>query len=158
MGIINRLTHLKKLHVIFDGFLVLFDIVVQNANWIVWSALISDFSCSSASKCQHFVIFESSHCAYVNAVVNFFGCRHDWYMFALSLVQAWFLFKVAWWGIEEKGKLNSMGLGWGHGLVVSWSVKVFNVVLFGQWTSNSERFVHWWLVHTVASWFSRTHW
>jgi hypothetical protein len=65
---------------------------------------------------------------------------------------------MAWRGVEEKWEFDAMGLGWGHGLVVSGSVEVFDVVFFGQWASNPERAVHGGLVHAVASGLSCIHW
>ncbi len=101
MSVVYTLAYLQKFEIIFDSFLVLFDIVVKNSNWIIRSTLVSNFTGSSAPKSQHFIILKSSHSWYVNRIIDFLGVRNVRYMLAVCLVQTWFLLQVTGRSIEK---------------------------------------------------------
>ena len=158
MCVIDAFADLQKFQVVLNGLFVLFDVIIQDTDWVVRPALISDLSCSSAAKSKHFIIFKSPHGTDKNTVVNFIVGGHCGDMIALGFIKTGLLFEMAWRGIEEKWEFDAMRLRRSHGLVVSGPVKVFNFILFGQWASDSERAVHGGLVHAVASGLSCIHW
>ena len=41
-------------------------------------------------------------------------------------------------GVEEEGEFDAMGLGGGHGFVISGSVEAFDVVLLGEGAADFE--------------------
>ncbi len=103
MCVVDAFTDLQKPQIKLDSLLVLLYVVIKDADRVVWSALISDFTSASATKCQHFVVLKSSHGAYVYAVLHLLVGRHWRYVVALSLVQARFLFDVAGGCVKEEG-------------------------------------------------------
>lgn len=86
MSVIDTFAHLQKFQIILDGFLVFLDIIIENSNRVVWPALISYFTGPSASKSQHFVIFQSSHGADVHCVIDFFIQGDVRHMLAVGFV------------------------------------------------------------------------
>ena len=57
MTVVDAFANIEKFEIIVNCFFVFFDVIVENSNGVVGSTLISDFSCSSAPKGKHFVVF-----------------------------------------------------------------------------------------------------
>ena len=72
MAIVDALTDLKKLLIIFYGLLIFLDIVIEDSNRIVCSSLISELASPPASESQHFIILEAAHGGYINPIIHFF--------------------------------------------------------------------------------------
>lgn len=66
VAVTDAFTDLKEFEIILNCLLIFLYVVVQNADRVVGSTLISNFSCPSAPEGQHLIISEPAHRSYIN--------------------------------------------------------------------------------------------
>lgn len=134
--ITDTFAYLQKFVVILNRLFVFFDVVVEDADWVISSAFIPHLSCSPAAKSQHLVVLQPAHNCHVGAIVHFLLIQS---LLILGFICLLLLLHKSWGSIEEKGQLDSMRHWRGHWTITPTLVEVSHIIFLGQGASDSER-------------------
>lgn len=136
MAIVNAFANLQKLLVEFHCFLIFFNVVIQDSDGVIRSALIPNFASPPAPEGQHFIIFEPPLNSYEGSVVNFVCIKS---FIILGFINALWLLNEPAGCIEEEWQLNSVRHGRSHRFVIPRFIKIAYLVFLCERPTDPKR-------------------